>query len=105
FARGYTVLPTPQSVSLTGGDLPFSNGWLLELQAGVKPDDIAVTTLKQDLATRYGVTFADAIAGLPAGVIRLAVVPNSVSIGDTTDRDHGQLAEQAYFLSLKPQSI
>ena len=105
FARGYTVLPTPQSVSLTGADLPFSNGWRLEITGGVKADDVAVTTLKEDLATRYGLTLADAIAGLPVGIIRLAVVPNSVSIGDATDRDRPLLAEQAYFLSIKPRSI
>ncbi len=38
-------------------------------------------------------------------MIRLAVIPGSVAIGDTADRERAPLAEQAYFLALKPQSI
>jgi len=105
FARGYTVLPAPQSVSFTGPDFPFSSGWQLQLTGGVKADDVAVTTLKEDLAARYGLTLAEGSGGGGAGVIRLAFAPGSVAIGDSTDRDHDVLAEQAYFLALQPQSI
>ena len=106
FARGYTVLPAPQSVTFAGTDFPLTSGWQLELAGGVKSDDVAVTTLKEDLAARCGLTLADGpVPGSGAGVIRLAVIPGSVAIGDTTDRDRALLSEQAYFLALQPQSI
>jgi len=106
FARGYTVLPAPQSVTFVGPDFLLTNGWKLELAGGVKADDVAVTTLKEDLAARFGITLANGpTPGSVAGVIRLTVTSGSVVIGDTTDRGHDLLAEQAYFLALKPQSI
>ena len=106
FARGYTVLPAPQSVTFTGADFPLTSGWQLELAGGVKAGDVAVTALKEDLAARYGLTLAERpVPHGAAGVIRLAVIPGSVAIGDATDRDHAALSEQAYFLALKPQSI
>jgi len=106
FARGYTVLPAPQSVTFTGADFTLTNGWQLELASGVNADDVAVAALKEELAVRYGLTLAEGGAsGSVAGVIRLDVIPGSVAIGDTADRDHAQLAEQAYFLALKPQTI
>jgi len=106
FARGYTVLPAPQTVTLTGSDFTLTSGWKLELAGGLKADDIAVATLKEDLAARYGIKLGEGAAPAGAtGVIRLAVAPGSVAIGDATDRDRAALAEQAYFLSLKPRSI
>ena len=38
-------------------------------------------------------------------MIRFAIVPGSVAVGDATDHDRPVLAEQAYSLALKPQSI
>ncbi|MGA3168066.1 MAG: glycoside hydrolase family 20 zincin-like fold domain-containing protein, partial [Terriglobia bacterium] len=106
FARGYTVLPTPQNVVLSGKDFAIMNGWQLELAGGMKPDDVAVTTLKEDLAARCRLTLAESRAARGgAGVIRLSVEPGSVTIGEAADRDKASLAEQAYRLVLKPQSI
>src|SRR5208282_4519865 len=105
-SRGYTVLPAPQSITFTGKDFSLTSGWRLELAGGVKVDDVAVTTLKEDLAARFGLALAEGAAGGDAhGVIRLAAVPGSVTIGAATDRDRPALAEQAYFLELRPQSI
>ena len=106
FARGYTVLPTPQSVVLSGKDFAIMSGWQLELAAGVKPDDVAVTTLKEELAARCRLAFAESRTTRGgAGVIHLSVAPGSVTIGEAADHDKASLAEQAYRLVLKPQSI
>ena len=50
FSRGYTVIPEPQKVTLTGKDLEFSSSWRLDLAPGVKPDAIAVVTPQGALA-------------------------------------------------------
>jgi len=106
FARGYTVLPTPQKVMLSGKDFAIMNGWQLELAGGIKPDDVAVTTLKEDLAARCRLTLAESRAARGgAGVIRLSVEPGAVTVGEAADRDKASLAAQAYRLVLKPQSI
>ena len=105
FARGYTVLPTPQSVTLTGPDFVMASGWKFELGSGVKDYNVAVTTVIAALKVRPWLPLAgSAAAGVP-GVIRFAIVPGSVAVGDATDHDRPVLAEQAYSLSLKPQSI
>jgi hypothetical protein len=103
-ASGYTVLPTPQRVSLAGGDFRFGPNWRLELAAEVPSNDVAVESLKQELAERDHITLAEKGAGA-AGVLKLSVAPNSVVIGETTDRDKATLAEQAYKLSLSPDGI
>ncbi len=61
FTRGYTVLPAPQSVTLAGTDFSLTSGWQLELTGDVKADDVAAETLKEDLATRYGLTSRKAL--------------------------------------------
>ena len=43
-ARGYTVMPQPQTVRLGASDFQFSSDWRLELQ-GVAPGDAAVEVL------------------------------------------------------------
>ncbi len=106
FARGYTVLPTPQNVMLSGKNFAIMSGWQLELAGGMKPVDVAITTLKEELAARCRLTLAESRATRGgAGVIRLSVAPGSVTIGEAGDRDKASLAEQAYRLVLKPQSI
>ena len=49
FTRGYTLLPEPQKVELTGGDFEINSGWRLKLGPGVKPDDAAVESLTMEL--------------------------------------------------------
>jgi len=106
FARGYTVLPTPQNVKLSGKDFAITSGWRLELASRISPDDVAVTMLKEELRTRFQLTLAEgrAIRSVP-GVIRLFLAPGSVTIGEAADRDKASLTEQAYRLVLEPQSI
>ena len=103
-ASGYTVLPTPQHVKLEGRDFRFGPNWRLELAMVVPPTDVAVESLKQELAERDHITLAEKGTG-SAGVLKLSVAPNSVAIGDTTDNDKANVVEQAYKLSLSPDSV
>jgi hexosaminidase len=100
--RGYTVIPAPQQVAFEGGDFHFGPGWRLELGAGVRADDVAVTSLKAGLAQRYGLTLGTGSAGR---VITLAIQPGSVVIGPTTDTNREVLAKQAYRLRLAGDAI
>lgn len=106
FVRGYTVLPQPQEVDLKDGEIEFGAGWNLDLGPGVKPDDVAVESLKEDLRARWRVplgTTHPSKAG--AEIIRLVIAPNSVQIGKALDRDRQALSDQAYKISLEPEAI
>lgn len=104
--HGYSALPQPQKVTLTGGDFNFGNAWRLELFRGVRADDVAVESLKQDLRLRYGLRVVPGGSRrTKGGVIRLAVIPRAVAIGDATDSEKGTLLAQAYRMVLKPRSI
>jgi hypothetical protein len=106
FARGYTVLPTPQNVSLSGKDLVLTREWRLEFAHGVVASDVAVESLKEDLLRRYGLELAAGGAKQgAAGVIRLAVAARSVTIAEAADRNRDALADQAYRLTLSPREI
>jgi len=96
YQRGYTVIPEPQRVELSGGDFEFGVGW------HVSASDGTAEYLKQQLAERYGLSLNVPRA---ANVIELAIQPGSVSIGETTDRDQSALAEQAYRLELSATKI
>src|SRR5271157_1234494 len=97
-ARGYTVLPIPQTVALGPRDFALTDGWQVVLERGVKEDDVAVQSLRELLSERFGLRLAE--AGADRGVIRLAVAPNSVAIGAAADKDKDAIAEQAYRLTL-----
>ena len=105
-SRGYAVLPVPQEVTLTGKDFALDNRWRLELGGEVKENDVAVESLKAALAARFHLSLAGTDSGrLESGVIRLDLRPNSVSIGQATDRNRPALVEQAYRLTLGPRSV
>jgi len=106
YARGYTVIPEPQKVTLGARDFQFSPEWRLELGRGVPPNDVAVESLKDDLQTRFRVTLSgQGRARAGARTLHLAVVPNSVSVGEATDREKNVLAEQAYKMVLTADSV
>ena len=102
FARGYTVLPQPQQVEFKGGDFEFGSGWRLEVGEGVKPDDVAITILKEDLQNRDGITLA---TRGPGKAIALMIRRGSVAIGAAADRDRQALEDQAYRLELANDGI
>lgn len=108
YERGYTVLPSPQRVTLGEHDFRFGRAWRLELLPGVPADDVAVETLKDELASRFHVTLNPGDAQRPSGrTLRLAVVPRSVAVPVTgaADHDASALAEQAYRISLAPNQV
>ncbi len=105
-SAGYTVLPVPQEVTLTGKDFAFDSEWQLKLEGGVKEKDVAVESLNEGLAARFRLPpKAMQSARSQSGVIRLILKPNSVSIGQANDRDKSALAEQAYRLTLGPKTV
>ena len=106
FARGYTVIPEPQNVELNGKDFVFGNGWRLTLTSGVNNGMAAVETLRNDLASRYGIRLENGSSSNSASkTVQMAIRPGSVKIGQATDRDKDKLAEEAYRLDLSPESI
>ena len=106
FARGYTVIPVPQKVELNGGDFEFGSGWRLDLGPGVKPDDVAIESLRDGLSSRFGVTLEKAGEEHDAGgTITLTIQPGGVPIGLATDRNRRALEEQAYKLELASRAI
>ncbi len=104
-ARGFTVIPPPQSVKLGAQDFPFGNDRRLELAPDVPTSDIAVQTLKEGLQSRFGVTVREGGRGGAAGTLRLEIEPQAVPVGEATDRERGVLAQQAYRLLLAPGRV
>ncbi len=106
FSRGYTVIPEPQQVTLDSAEFRFGAGWRLKLESGVGPNDVAVDSLKKDLASRFHVTLNPQPRGSSqAKVIRLAIMPNSVPVGEAADREKQALAEQAYKITLAADNV
>jgi hexosaminidase len=97
YGRGYTVIPAPQEVEFNGGDFEFGSGWRLQLGQGVKADDMAVESLKNGLAVRYGIILETRGRGK---AVELAIRHGSVEIGEATDKNKPALEEQAYRLDL-----
>jgi hexosaminidase len=104
-SRGYSVLPVPQKVTLTGDDFALDNRWTLQREGAVKENDVAVESLKANLASKFQLNLAGTASGSESGVIRMDLSPNSVSIGDATDKNRAALVEQAYDLSLSPRNV
>ena len=102
FARGYTVIPEPQKVSLAGSDLPFSQDWQLKLGKGVAQNDVAVETLREGLSSRFHLYLS---AGGSGGTVTLRVQPGSVPIGNAVDSNKDALEEQAYRIDLHRGAI
>lgn len=105
-ARGYTVLPIPQKVALGTQEFALTDGWQLALDRGLKADQSAVASLKEQLSERFQLNLAEGAGGRgQAGVLRLAITPKAVTIGHAADKDKDVIAEQAYRLVLKPHEI
>src|SRR5438094_4349550 len=83
-ARGYTVMPQPQIVTLGASDFSFSADWKLEVR-GVRSDEPAVQVLQEDLERRYRLKLTQRDRG--AGVLRLIVAANSAKLGQAQDKD------------------
>jgi N-acetyl-beta-hexosaminidase len=106
FTRGYTVIPEPQSVQLTGSDFQFGDGWRLVPRDGVQQDLTAVEILRDELASRHGIRLQMGSKPAPSSkTVLLEIRAGSVTIGSATDRDKEKLAEEAYKLELSPESV
>jgi hexosaminidase len=103
FSRGYTVIPAPQKVSLGAKDFEFTHTWRLDLGPGIKPDDIAVQSLKEELQERFQLTLG--VSGTAGAVVHLAMAPNAVKIGTAEDSNKSALAEQAYRMELASDRV
>ena len=99
-ARGYVVVPEPQKVTLGPRDFAIGPEWGIEL-AGAAADDIAVRSLREDLRARFGL----ALSNSAGRVVRLAIAPGSVEIGNALDRDKHILSQQSYRLALSEFGI
>jgi hypothetical protein len=104
FARGYTVVPEPQKVTLSGQDFEFAPSWRLELGPGVKADDIAVVSLKQELQERFHLAVAEG-KGKDATTLSLQIDPHAVEVGEAADKDKSALVEQSYRMKLSASGI
>ncbi len=103
FARGYTVLPTPQNVELGNKDFEFDKSWRLETAPEVKAADISVQSLKEQLSERFHLSLEG--TSKATKVLSLAVKAKTVEIGTATDQNKSALTEQAYEMSLSPTRI
>jgi hypothetical protein len=102
-ARGYTVLPIPQRLTLGPNDFEFTPNWRLELAPNVKPDDIAIQSVKEQFSQRFNMNLS---AGHPSGgAVRLAISPGSVHAVGVTDRNKPALEEQAYRIDLSSTAV
>lgn len=102
FARGYTVLPEPQEVSLGTADASFDGSWRIVADSGVTADDPAVESLRDELMSRYHLKLTGA-AG--SSTLSLSIKPGSVAVGKAIDQDKSSLAEQAYRITMRAASI
>jgi hexosaminidase len=105
FARGYTVIPAPQQVTLRAAEFQVDSGWRLVLGLRVPPNDVAVEALRQDLKTRFDLTLQEGSPADRKPTLLLDVQPNSVVAGEALDKDRHILAEQAYRIELSPEKI
>jgi len=99
-ARGYTVMPQPQVAKLGPSDFEFGAGWRIEVQ-NAAANDVAVETIKDELARRYRVE----LGGSGAKVVRLILAPNSVAVGEAQDTEKEALTQQAYKIDLSPGRV
>lgn len=103
FARGYTVIPEPQKVTLGVDNFTFGPAWQLKLDSSVDRDDVAVETLREDLASRFNVRLNS--PGNSAGVLTLRIEQGSVPIGKALDSNRRSLKNQAYRIDLHKNAI
>src|SRR5215510_11943233 len=98
FLRGYSVIPSPQKVSLSGAEIEFNESWSYD--AGRLPKDhIAVRALVKDLLEFQQIELKPA-AAKTGNVIRLSVAKGAVKTGAAEELD-----QQGYLLKIAPGAI
>src|ERR1044071_3982338 len=85
-AQGRSVLPVPQQVMLGTTEFAVTNEWQLTLGPGISANDVACESLKEQLAARLHLTLSESKSTRPGnGIVRPALAPGAVSIGNATD--------------------
>ena len=91
------MIPEPQKVTLGADNFTFGPAWQLKLDSGVAKDDVAVETLREDLASRFHVRLG---SSGNSGILSLRIAHGSVQIGKALDPNKESLEEQAYRIDL-----
>lgn len=102
YMRGYTVIPPPQTLELKNADFPIDEGWRVEPGERVRPGDIALEILREQLSERHVLTLAGREKGK---VVELAIHAGAAEIGPSAGANKAALVEQAYRLELSPKRI
>lgn len=97
WARGYSVMPTPQQVSLEAGDVVLNAGWALRLD-GVGQDDIAVRTLCKELQVDHGL-------GLSSDAQAKRAIVLAVRAGAVDTGGEELVQQQGYVLRAGPELV
>jgi len=96
-ARGWALLPAPRTVTLLKGQVRLDANWRLG-RAGVKADDIAVRTLRGELAREHGLKLAEGAGD--GGVVRLRLTDGAVKTGAAD-----AVRRQAYRITIAPKQV
>lgn len=106
YSRGYTVIPEPQKVTLGDRDFLFGVDWQLQLDRGVELRDVAVTSLVEDLKSRFHLSLErQPTKRQQAKLIKLSIAPGSIFVEQIGDRDREIIAQQAYRIELAADRI
>ncbi len=94
--HGHSIVPTPRSVTLSGGNIALDDGWTVDARP-LGQGHIAVRTLRNDAHEFHGLFLGSTAGRL---VIKLGVVPGTVATKAVPEIDR-----QAYRLRIAPGSI
>jgi len=97
FLAGYSVIPEPRSVELTGRSVDLTSEWVLQFD-GVDGEDIAITTLLNDMEQLNGLRIR--VGQSSSKVIHLSTRAGTVR----TSADPG-IDRQAYELTAAPDRV
>jgi hexosaminidase len=97
WARGYAVIPTPQSVRLENGDIQIDDRWIIA-PSGIDAQEISVRTLHRDLVDWHRLNLKTGAQDEYA--IRLSIRPGVTKSGPDPEID-----KQAYRLNIGERSV
>ncbi len=93
FLRGYSIIPSPQKVTLRPGSVSIDSGWAVE-----SGDNIAARWLLRDLSDFHSLQLHRA-TNVAHNVIRLEVRASSVAVKDS------EVSDQAYHVAIQPGRV
>lgn len=106
---GIYLLPVPQQAVFSGKSFTLNNNWMIEPDANIPMDDPAVQSLSAGIKDRVSLDIKTETTyksnSSQQNVIRLNLISNSVTIGNTIDTNRVTLNKQAYRLKLSASGI